>query len=259
MDRRLKPEEIIDLIARIKKEVSRKEAGKLIYLTLSGSDLYGFPSADSDYDFRGAFLTDTNNVLGLHRVKDVLNMPPDIVLYELKKEIALCVKSNCNVLEHVNAPTIYSTPEFLLLKRLVNNVISRIGIYNSYKGMATFNYKKFIRGGKANPKKYLYVFRGLMAGIYVLNTGIIEPNLIKLNKYFKNTNVKTLIEVKKSGKEKGEIPKLMETGLLDEDIAELFERIDTAFERSKIPLKPSDEEVDELNSYLIQRRLDFLD
>lgn len=250
-------EDVLEIVSRVKRELSKRVAGKLLYLSVSGSHLYGFTSKDSDVDYRGCYLVDTNILLGLSRPKDVINLNPDIVLFEIDKELGLALKGNCNVLEHINAKPVYSTPEYLKMKRLVNNAIGKKGLYNSYKGMATFNYKKFILGGKANPKKYLYVFRGLMAGIYVLQTGQIEANLETLNRYFKIPIIKELITAKRNGFEKGEMPKNLDTGVLEERIQELYERIDKAYEKSKMPEKPSYEEIADVNSFLIELRRDF--
>jgi len=64
---RIPLEEQIKVIARIKEKIDKDQNGELIYLTISGSDLYGFPSKDSDVDYRGTYLTGTENLLGLHK------------------------------------------------------------------------------------------------------------------------------------------------------------------------------------------------
>ena len=180
----------IPIISAIKRTVSVEQAGYVLYATLSGSHLYGFASEDSDYDYRGCYAMDPHHLLGLHRKRDVIEIkePADIVLFEAKKEIRLALKGNCNVLEHINAIPVYSTPEFLQMRTLLNECWGRNGVYKSYRGMATFNYKKFIsrEGGvlrkTASPKKYLYVLRGLMAGIHALTHETIEPNIQVLNR-----------------------------------------------------------------------------
>jgi len=250
-------EERIDVIARIKEHVNIQQGGRLIYLTISGSDLYGFPSKNSDVDYRGCFQTATSNVLGLRRRRDVIEMEPDIVLFEVAKELNLAIKGNCNVLEHINAPAIYSTPEFLEMRELVNDNMSKNGIYNSYRGMAMFNYKKFILKGKKKYKKYLYVFRGLMAGIYALETGIIQPNINILNKYFKIKEVSKLVELKKAGAEEEEAQDLVISGQLDKLIPPLIERIDRAYAKSKLPERIDPRGFKEINKWLINLRRNF--
>ena len=257
---------MIDLRPHLKilSEIKLKLAGrnaKLINLTISGAHLYGFESPDSDIDYRGMFIANTREFLGLHKLRDIIEMKVDnndMVLFELSKELDLCLKGNCNVLEHLNADQIFTSKEFVKLKQLINNAFGKDGLYNSYKGMATFNFKKFILGGKSTVKKYLYVFRGLMAGIYVLQTGQIQPNIEVLNKYFKIPEVKKLIEIKKAGKEDMIPPKDLDTGTLESKISELLDKIDDAYSKSKIAEKPSEEEIRKINEAIVNMRLDYL-
>lgn len=251
---RIPIEEQMRVIALTKKELNVRQNGTLLYLTISGSDLYGFPSDNSDVDYRGSYITDTNNILGLRGFRDVIEIDPEIVLFELRKEIGLALDGNCNVLEHLNAPPIYRTAESLELVRLLNNAITKPGIYNSYRGMATFNYKKYILQGKKTYKKFLYVYRGLMAGIYVLDTGRIQPDINELNKYFKIKEVKDLIKFKKERAEEAEVEDLKDSGRLDELILELYQRIDRAYQSSKIPMKRESEDLLPINEFLLKMR-----
>ena len=251
-------EDQIKVVSQIKKRVDETQNGRVIYITISGSHLYGFPSKNSDVDYRGTYITGTENLLGLHRRRDVIEMKPDIVMFELAKELNLAIKGNCNVLEHINAEPIYRTAESLELKRMVNNTFGKRGLYNSYRGMAMFNYKKFILKGKKTYKKYLYVFRGLMAGIHALQTGRIQANLIELNKYFKFPLVKELIKYKQEGVEEEEVSDLVDSGQLDMLIPKLFEKMDKAYDRCKISPKPDEDGVSQINSWLIQQRVELI-
>lgn len=256
MIERVPLEEQIKTIARIKEKIDTDQNGMLVYLTISGSDLYGFASKDSDVDYRGMYLTGTENLLGLHKKRDVIEMKPDIVLFELEKELNLALKGNCNVLEHINAEPIYRTSDFLDMRQMINNAFPKKGLYDSYRGMAMFNYKKFIMAGRKTYKKYLYVFRGLMAGTHALQTGRIESNIETLNKYFKLDEVKTLIKAKREGFENDECISLIENGRLDAMIPELFDRIDKAYVKSKIPDKVDPQLWNEINSWVISLRTD---
>ncbi len=247
-------EEQIKIVAQVKDKIDRDQNGQLIYLTLSGSHLYGFTSKDSDVDYRGTYLTGTENLLGLHKKRDVIEMKPDIVLFELTKELNLALKGNCNVIEHINADPVCRTAEYVEMKQMVNNIFPKRGVYNSYRGMGMFNYKKFILKGRTTFKKYLYVFRALMAGIYVLQTGKIEPNIVTLNKYFKIPEIKVLVEAKKEGFENDEVKDITTDGSLDLLIPPLFERMDKAYVKSKIPDRVDPQLRGEINSWLIALR-----
>lgn len=227
---------------------------------ISGSELYGFSSIDSDIDLRGIFVYNTNRFLGLDQPRDVIELKIgkyDIVLFELKKALGLIYKGNCNELEHLMTEPVYTTIDFLELQGLV--VLNKKGLYKSYKGLSDFNYKKFILKGRKNTvKKYLYVFRGFMAGIHVLETGIVQPNMDELNKRFKIPEVKELLKLKREGKEHDPIPDNLETGRIEEQIDKLRQRIDRAYMRSKLR-EPDEDDRKELNNFLIKVRKKHLD
>ena len=246
--------EQIELISKLKSRVSAK-SGNILNVYVSGSNLYGWNSKDSDIDIRGSFILDKECFLGLNKPVEVMEIKDkdanlDIVLFEIKKLISLGLKGNCNMLEEINAPQIYKTADFVKLRQLVNNAFGKKGIYNSYRGLAEFNYKKFILQGRNTVKKYLYVFRGLMAGIYCLQTGLVQPNLEELNKKFKIEEVTKLLEIKRAGLE-NEPLKDLEEGNLDALIKGLFDKIDEEYIKSKIPEIPSEEDIEELNKFLI--------
>ncbi len=250
----------LKLISEIKSRLA-SEPAKILNLMISGSHLYGFESKDSDIDYRGTYLLSSNKILGLHKPKEViiLNSLGDVVLFEIGKEVNLALKGNCNSLEHLNAKQIITTAEFLSLKNLINNSFGKNGIYNSYKGMATFNYKKFVLTERNTAKKYLYVFRGLMAGIYALQTGKIQPNINELNTYFKLKEVKQLIELKKEGREHESLPIEIDKGNIEEKINWLFNKIDEAYIKSKIPERTDIEQIESVNKQLVEIRKSFLD
>jgi len=245
----------IKLISKLKNKVYSKN-GTLFNAYISGSHLYGWESKNSDIDIRGCYILKKENFLGLNTPKEVIETKigdKDVVLFEIKKAIKLALKGNCNILEGINAQQFYKQADFVKLKQLINNAFGKRGIYNSYRGMAEFNYKKFILGGRNTVKKYLYVFRGLMAGIYCLRTGLIEPNIEKLNKHFKIKEVNKLLDIKRKGLE-NEPLKDLEEGKLDSLIKKLFDKMDEAYIKCKMPEEPTDEEIEEVNKFLISLR-----
>ena len=254
----MKIKEEIKLISNLKNNVHSR-GGNLLNAYISGSHLYGWESKDSDVDIRGCFILRKENFLGLDNPLEVIEIKTednkDIVLFEIKKLIKLALQGNCNILEEINSPQFYKNADFVKLKQLINNAFGKKGIYNSYRGMAEFNYKRFILRGRNTIKKYLYVFRGLMAGIYCLQTGLIKPNIEELNKHFKIKEVTKLLEIKRKGLE-NEPLKDLEEGVLDNKIKELFDKIDEAYLKCKIPEIPTKEEIEEINNFLIKLRIE---
>src|SRR5271156_2461544 len=78
----------------------------LLFATISGAHLYGFPSPDSDYDLRGVHLLPLPEVVGLEHgpetieksgLRDGLEM--DLVTHDAEKFFRLLLKKNGYVLE----------------------------------------------------------------------------------------------------------------------------------------------------------------
>jgi len=96
----------------------------LLFATISGAHLYGFPSPDSDYDLRGAHILPVEAVVGLDvrdetlqdsRVIEELEM--DIVSHDVKKFFRMLLKKNGYVLEQLYSPLIvHTTQEHVELK-----------------------------------------------------------------------------------------------------------------------------------------------
>jgi uncharacterized protein len=98
----------------------------LLFATISGAHLYGFPSPDSDFDLRGAHVLPLDAVVGLEvrdetvedsRVIEGLEM--DIVSHDVRKFFGLLLKKNGYVLEQLFSPLIvHTTPEHEELKAI---------------------------------------------------------------------------------------------------------------------------------------------
>ena len=98
----------------------------LLFATISGAHLYGFPSPDSDFDLRGAHVLPLEKVIGLEihdetvedsRVIERLEM--DIVSHDVRKFFGLLLKKNGYVLEQLFSPLIvHTTPEHEELKAI---------------------------------------------------------------------------------------------------------------------------------------------
>src|SRR5712664_3814411 len=78
----------------------------LLFVTLSGSHLYGFSSPDSDVDLRGVHILPVREVVGLHKGKETIDfirtqddLEMDLVTHDVRKFFKLLLGKNGNVLE----------------------------------------------------------------------------------------------------------------------------------------------------------------
>ena len=98
----------------------------LLFSTISGAHLYGFPSPD--FDLRGAHVLPLEKIIGLEvrdemvqdsRIIEGLEM--DIVSHDVRKFFGLLLKKNGYVLEQLYSPLIvHTTPEHAELKTICN-------------------------------------------------------------------------------------------------------------------------------------------
>src|SRR5262249_30987413 len=106
---------------------------RLIFATISGAHLYGFPSPDSDFDWRGVHVLPLNEVVGLQTGPETIEktgvhdgLEIDLVTHDAKKFFGLLIKKNGYVLEQVLSPlVIHTTPEHAELKEIAKNCITR--------------------------------------------------------------------------------------------------------------------------------------
>ena len=85
----------------------------LVFATISGAHLYGFPSPDSDYDLRGVHLLPLEEVVGLDVGRETVEasgmkdgIEIDLVTHDAKKFFNLVLKKNGYVLEQIFSPLV---------------------------------------------------------------------------------------------------------------------------------------------------------
>src|SRR3982751_5873534 len=98
----------------------------LLFVTISGAHLYGFPSPDSDFDLRGVHVLPLEKVLGLDVADETVEssgvregLEIDLVTHDVKKFFGLLLKKNGYVLEQLYSPLIvHARPEHEELKTI---------------------------------------------------------------------------------------------------------------------------------------------
>lgn len=181
----------------------------LLFATISGAHLYGFPSPNSDYDLRGVHILPVREVIGLEVGEETIEsevrngLEIDLVTHDLKKFFLMLLKKNGYVLEQLYSPLIiHTTPEHDELKAIAQKCITRHHSHH-YLGFAQTQWKLFQKEHPHPFKPLLYVYRVLLTGIYLMQTGKIEANLLRLNEEFKLPYLPELIRIKLNSLEKG--------------------------------------------------------
>jgi predicted nucleotidyltransferase len=180
----------------------------LLFATISGAHLYGFPSPDSDYDLRGVHILPAEEVMGLFPDRDTIEISKkedielDLVTHDVQKFFGLLLKANGYVLEQLYSPlVIHTTPDHEELKSIAKNCVTRHHAHH-YFGFAENQWRLFQKEDPPRVKPLLYVFRVLLTGIHLMRTGTVEANLNRLNEEYELPYIPELMERKTRGTER---------------------------------------------------------
>lgn len=231
----------------------------LLFITISGAHLYGFPSPDSDFDLRGIHLLPLQDVVGLTPTGETVEksgiddgLEIDLVTHDAKKFFGLMLKKNGYVLEQLLSPLIvFTTPEHEELKAISRSCLTRHHAHH-YLGFAQTQWKLFQRADPPHVKPLLYVYRVLLTGIHLMRTGNVEANLNNLNDESRLPYIKDLIDRKTRGPELGRL-EAADFEFHQKEYERLRSGLQTAFEESPLPDTPSGTAA--LNDLLVRIRL----
>jgi hypothetical protein len=180
----------------------------LVFATVSGAHLYGFPSHDSDFDLRGVHLMSRSDVRGLGDPSETVELSEtregreiDLVTHDAKKFFRLMLKRNGYVLEQLFSPIVVQTStEHDELVELGRSCVTRRHVHH-YLGFAKNQWDLFRKTSPARVKPLLYVYRVILTGIHLMRTGEVEANIVVLNDTAQPEYIPDLVERKVSGDE----------------------------------------------------------
>lgn len=231
----------------------------LLFATISGAHLYGFPSPDSDYDLRGVHILPVIDVVGLEEGQDTIQISElqagielDLVTHDIKKFFQLLLRRNGYVLEQLYSPlVVHTNAEHQELKTIAEGCITRHHNYH-YQGFAKTQWQLFVKENPHRVKPLLYTFRVLLTGIHLMETGRIEANLVILNDIFKLPYIPELIQQKLS---KNEQTSLVEADLefYQSEYERLQAQLENAHQVSQLPEASTSHKA--LNDLLVRIRL----
>ena len=246
-------------IPRILATVAASHPFPLLFATISGAHLYGFPSPDSDYDLRGVHLLPLRQVVGLDPGPETIEVSNlidglelDLVTHDARKFFGLLLKKNGYVLEQLTSPLVVAaSAAHAELLSFVPQLVTRHHSHH-YLGFAATQWGLFEKEQPPRLKPLLYVYRVLLTGIHLMQTGEVEANLARLNERFRLPYLPELLDRKLAGPEHG--------ALDDADLAfhrreydRLRSMLEDAHHASALPEAPGGR--DALDDLLIRLRL----
>lgn len=225
--------------------IAARQPYRLVFATVSGAHLYGFPSPDSDWDLRGVHVLPWREVAGLvegpdtttiERIEDGLEL--DLVTHDAAKFMRLMLKRNGYVLEQLHSPlVVVTTPEHEELKELGRRCVTRHHGHH-YRGFFETQWQLLAKEPSPRVKPLLYAYRVLLTGIHLLRTGEIEANLRHLLALHPQAGVEDLIARKLAGAEQG----VLQPGELERHesaCTRLLDQLATAGATSTLPELPT--------------------
>lgn len=234
-----------------------EETDPLLFATVSGAHLYGFPSADSDVDLRGAHLLPVAELIGLHepdetrsRMWDSDGVEMDLVSHDLRKFVRMMMRRNGYVLEQLHSPlVVHSTEAHRELLSLAPGVLTGHHAHH-YRGFAATQWRLFAKTGELKP--LLYTFRALLTGIHLMRSGEVQAHLPTLMAEVSAPGyLPELIEAKAEA-EHGAATGLAPTRL-QSDVDALHEVLAEARDRTRLPDSPAGYEA--LHDLVVRTRL----
>jgi predicted nucleotidyltransferase len=243
---------------KLRQEVARHPY-PLIFATISGAHLYGFPSPDSDYDLRGCHVLPVPDVVGLDVGRETIEVSAkdggfelDLVTHDVHKFFGLLLKKNGYVLEQVYSPlVVHTTPEHEELKQIARGCITRHHSYH-YFGFAETQWRLFEQEVPRRVKPLLYVYRVFLTGIHLMRTGEVEANLLHLNETVRLPHVADLIARKLAGPEQSALDEA-DVDFHRREYERLRAELEAAYQASTLPEGPSARPA--LNDLLVRVRM----
>ena len=215
---------------------------RFVFVTISGAHLYGFPSADSDIDLRGAHLLPVREFIRLGEPNETYEsktgridgIEVDCVSHDLRKYLRLLTKKNGYVLEQIFSPlVVYDGGCLEELRVLARDAMTRHVVHH-YKGFFRTQEKLATKDHAPSVKAVLYLFRVAMTGLHLLRTAVVEPNILVLNEHFHLPFIPELVARKAAGAEKGMMA-ATEFEILLSEAKKLEAGLDAAAESSILP------------------------
>jgi predicted nucleotidyltransferase len=234
---------------------------RLAFLTVSGAHLYGFPSADSDFDLRGMHVTPLARVLSLFPFRETwedqgeLDGPLDeIVTHDARKYFRLLLNNNGYVLEQVFSSLVVIEGVLPELRAIAKRCVTRLH-YRHYLGFSDGEWRKFANRPDKTVKRLLYAFRVVLTGIHLMKTGEVEANVERLNDAAKLPYLDELVAAKQSGTEFGSLPAGHGYDFYQREFVRLVRSLEETGRASILRTEPEDSAKGELDDLLLRLRL----
>ncbi|MGW1170447.1 nucleotidyltransferase domain-containing protein [Streptomyces sp. NPDC002550] len=238
------------------KPVVAEQPDPLLFATVSGAHLYGFPSQDSDVDLRGVHLLPAADLVGLREPEETRSrawvrygVELDLVTHDLRKFVRLMLRRNGYVLEQLLSPLVVHTGDaHRELAALAPGVLTGHHAHH-YRGFAVTQWRLFEKTGELKP--LLYTFRVLLTGIHLMRSGEVQAHLPTLLEQLDAPGY--LPELMAAKAEREHASATVPQARVEADVERLHAELDEAQSTSSLPDAPT--AYDALHDFVVRARL----
>lgn len=239
--------------------VLAEQGHPLVFATVSGAHLYGFPSRDSDVDLRGVHLLPLEDLIGLREGEETRTVTGpqdgvemDLVTHDLRKFVRMMLRRNGYVLEQLLSPLVVRTTDaHAELVALAPGVLTRNHAHH-YRGFAVTQWRLFEKQHGLKP--LLYTLRVLLTGIHLMRSGEIEAHLPTLLGHVTAPGYTAELIAAKAEAEQGPLRGLVDLARVRSDVEALHAELDAAQDGSSLPENPATEAYDALHALVVRAR-----
>lgn len=213
-------------------------------LCVVGSMAYGTNRPDSDMDYKGFYVADTEDTWKLYSApREQFDLKePDLVVYEMAKFFRLAANANPNVLEVLWAPTLYEQPSGARVTAARQMFLSR-RVRFSYGGYAVSQLEKARKGvgGSRGVKHFkrekflLHLFRLMEQGTTLLEDGALDLRVSDPERLWEQAH--------------------WPLDRAEREFKWLDERMEKAYQASSLPANPDHERIDAMLVDIRRRHL----
>lgn len=159
----------------------------IILKTIVGSQAHGLATPESDFDYRGVFVTPTSEILSVESVgkkpktTSWIEGKEDDTSYELGHFLHLATKCNPSILEVFTSPLdprFEHTEDGMEMRDLFTHIWNSKGVHDAFLGYSHNQRKKYIENKDNRAKKYACAYlRTLYNGTELLTKGSLTANV----------------------------------------------------------------------------------
>lgn len=239
---------------------------RIAFASIAGSHSFGWAvPGKSDIDIRGVYVVPTEEFFGFDSPPETIEMKcpeynTEFQMHEIKKFTNLMIQPNMNMLDciFVEENLIIEEGEYYeKLKEFGLDSLSK-QCFSHVQGMVIHMKKHRNKYNMNEPKKNLYIFRELMRGIVLFETGEIVNNIWELADILDEDEIRDEVEVLLTAKAEGRFLEPSERSIGDFIERKLEERLLASKEFSPLAQRPKDDLKKRAEKFILDiRRKDY--